>query len=303
MTKGQQLTPPTDIPILSVEQFRFFGTVIGKSPDRGDNPDYRAWYLSNRTNRERHIWREVLVALHGRCPFGWKNRIFTMDPGHVLFVEDLEPHACFYPPDMRDIVHLWYALPDQKQEVVASLVYDSGERLVTTSLPRVSMREDPYATFVSLWRQVSVSYKQGQELDRVRLEKLKAYTAAVVLESSSGFSAFMDEQQETPEQVVRTVQDLIETHPDNSLSLEKLAAFAGYSKYHFHRLFRDMTGETIHAYVTRKKIEHVWALLKIGYSCNAIAKEMGFGALSSFSRWFKDHTGVAPSQARLKSWP
>ncbi len=33
------------------------------------------------------------------------------------------------------------------------------------------------------------------------------------------------------------VQDYIELHIDNPLSIEKLADVAGFSKFHFHRIF------------------------------------------------------------------
>ncbi len=36
---------------------------------------------------------------------------------------------------------------------------------------------------------------------------------------------------------IHTVQDYIESNIDSSLSIEELANVAGFSKFHFHRIF------------------------------------------------------------------
>ncbi|MFP7656570.1 AraC family transcriptional regulator [Chryseobacterium proteolyticum] len=45
----------------------------------------------------------------------------------------------------------------------------------------------------------------------------------------------------------------IEDHLDSELSLEKVAELGAYSPFHFHRVFKLITGETLQSYVIRKK--------------------------------------------------
>ena len=47
------------------------------------------------------------------------------------------------------------------------------------------------------------------------------------------------------ERRVHRVMDHIEQHLDQPLDLETLAAVAHFSAFHFHRLFRAWTGETL----------------------------------------------------------
>ena len=54
---------------------------------------------------------------------------------------------------------------------------------------------------------------------------------------------------------VYKVQDYIESHINDSLSIEDLANVAGFSKFHFHRIFKGMMDEPLSRYVNRLKLE------------------------------------------------
>jgi AraC family transcriptional regulator len=51
------------------------------------------------------------------------------------------------------------------------------------------------------------------------------------------------------------VQRFIQEHLDEDLTLERLAEVAGYSPYHFHRIFRGQVGERTDDYVRRLRME------------------------------------------------
>jgi len=48
---------------------------------------------------------------------------------------------------------------------------------------------------------------------------------------------------------IHTVQDYIESNIDSSLSIEELADVAGFSKFHFHRIFKGIVDEPLSRYV------------------------------------------------------
>lgn len=51
------------------------------------------------------------------------------------------------------------------------------------------------------------------------------------------------------------VQDYIESNINDSLSIEELADVAGFSKFHFHRIFKGIVNESLSRYVNRLKLE------------------------------------------------
>ena len=57
------------------------------------------------------------------------------------------------------------------------------------------------------------------------------------------------------ERRINRVTAHIDQHLDQPLDLEALAAVANFSAFHFHRLFRAWTGETLGDYLRRRRVE------------------------------------------------
>ena len=60
---------------------------------------------------------------------------------------------------------------------------------------------------------------------------------------------------------INKVLDYVENHLDEELNLQQLADVANFSAFHFHRIFSAFTGETLNAYVKRKRVEKAGSLL------------------------------------------
>ncbi|MGW6191116.1 AraC family transcriptional regulator [Bacillus cereus] len=96
------------------------------------------------------------------------------------------------------------------------------------------------------------------------------------------------------------VQDYIESNINDSLSIEDLANVAGFSKFHFHRIFKGMMEEPLSRYVNRLKLERATHLLtyRTDMTITDIAYYFGFTDSAVFSRTFKSQYGVSPSHYR-----
>ena len=95
------------------------------------------------------------------------------------------------------------------------------------------------------------------------------------------------------------VQFYIEKHLDEELALEKLARLAHFSPYHFHRVFRAMVGETVGEHVRRLRLERaaLW-LSSTDRPVVQVAFDAGYGTHEAFSRAFRQHFGVSPTEFR-----
>ena len=93
--------------------------------------------------------------------------------------------------------------------------------------------------------------------------------------------------------------DYLRDHLDKPLKLEDLAKVACFSKYHFHRVFSTMTGETVNDFTNRLRLEKAARLLtKTRQSLTEIALECGFSSSATFSRSFNQSFKTSPSQYR-----
>ena len=98
---------------------------------------------------------------------------------------------------------------------------------------------------------------------------------------------------------VDRVAQYVDSALDTQLSLDRLAAVALLSPFHFARAFRNSTGLTPHAFVTARRMDRARQLLRTGPEpVEAVARAVGFSNLSHFRRVFRQHTAVLPSAVR-----
>lgn len=99
-------------------------------------------------------------------------------------------------------------------------------------------------------------------------------------------------------EIVRLV-DYIEANLAEKPSLDVLAARAGFSKFHLHRLFKSVTGQALGDYMLSRRLAQSLGLLSgTKLRVDDIAAELGFYDHSAFSRAFSREFGVSPSHYR-----
>lgn len=104
---------------------------------------------------------------------------------------------------------------------------------------------------------------------------------------------------------INRVIDHIERNLDQPLALADLADVAHLSRYHFHRVFGAMVGETVHQFVTRLRTERAAHLLLANpdRSVFSVALDCGFSSSATFARAFKSAFGMSASQWRALGSP
>lgn len=96
--------------------------------------------------------------------------------------------------------------------------------------------------------------------------------------------------------IVSQVAQYIYDHSDQAISLEQLAGYTGFSKYHFNRIFFAATGYPLGEFIQRHKLEKAIHLIKQGnHNILDVALSIGYDSASSFSRAFKKNFHVTPT--------
>ena len=103
---------------------------------------------------------------------------------------------------------------------------------------------------------------------------------------------------------LRRARDLMDLRFAEPLGLDRLAAEAGFSKFHFARAFKDVYGEPPANYLSRRRVERAKDLLR---SANLTVTEVcfmvGFGSLGSFSSRFSELVGMSPARTNAPARP
>jgi AraC family transcriptional regulator len=149
---------------------------------------------------------------------------------------------------------------------------------------------------LALWRELEQPAPAGNlyvqtAAQLLAMHLLRSYTAGTsVIEDLSGGL--------TSQQMGR-VLDFVQDHLDQDLSLEALAQQAGFSPYHFARLFRQTMGESPHQFVLHQRIERAQRLLTEQDAPLArVARACGFADQSHLTQAFKRHLGLTPRAYR-----
>ncbi len=101
------------------------------------------------------------------------------------------------------------------------------------------------------------------------------------------------------EQRLRAVQQYIRRHLAEPLDRERLAMVAGFSVPHFHRIFTASIGISPAAYVRRIRLERAGHKLRMGaVDIGEVALAAGYETHTAFSKAFKQHFGLSPSEFR-----
>ena len=98
---------------------------------------------------------------------------------------------------------------------------------------------------------------------------------------------------------INNVKLYIREHINEPLNRERLAAVAGFSVPHFHRVFTAHVGESAASYVRRLRLERAGRKLRMGaVDITEVALAAGYDTHAAFSKAFKQQFGLSPREFR-----
>lgn len=102
--------------------------------------------------------------------------------------------------------------------------------------------------------------------------------------------------------IIRDLLVWLEGHLDQPLSLDHVAARAGYSKWHLQRMFKEVTGHAIGAYIRARRLSKAAVALRLtSRPILDIALQYRFDSQQTFTRAFKKQFNQTPAWYRRAS--
>ncbi|MEB6334856.1 MDR efflux pump AcrAB transcriptional activator RobA [Serratia rhizosphaerae] len=104
--------------------------------------------------------------------------------------------------------------------------------------------------------------------------------------------------------IIRDLLSWLESHLDQPLALDNVAAKAGYSKWHLQRMFKDITGNAIGAYIRARRLSKAAVALRLtSRPILDIALQYRFDSQQTFTRAFKKQFAQTPAlYRRAEDW-
>jgi len=104
-------------------------------------------------------------------------------------------------------------------------------------------------------------------------------------------------------QALEKVMEEEKLYLKSGLSLDELSLRTGISKHHFSQLFNVHLGRTFYQYIAEYRIQEAISRIESddNITMESLAFECGFNSKTSFNKYFKNITGLTPSEYRVNA--
>ena len=146
----------------------------------------------------------------------------------------------------------------------------------------------------------NIAFEMSQKKDYYK-QSVKANVFLLLCEISRNHNKFPSSiKDKTGSQkltMVKNAINFINTHYKEPITIDDIVTYVGFSKYHFCHTFKEVTGNTTFDYINILRCNQSRKLLRTGaYNVSESALLSGFNNLSYFTKTYKKHMGVLPSQ-------
>mgnify|MGYP000856245722 FL=1 len=258
---------------------------------------------------EEHDFWEMVYADSGRiiCNAGGKE--VKLAQGHAIFHPPMEEHsvvalgssgnACilsFTSAELDPQMFRGVVVPFSKQQRdLVSEIYAEGRKLF----------EPPYNAFVQarLKLRENAPFASGQMI-RNMLENLLILITRDLMRNhaapepdAEGRLPAYRRTHYNAEEIAQKVAEHLEKHMGEKLSMRDICAEMAFSDGHLQNIFKKQTGQSIIHYFNTMKMECAKKLICEGqYTFTQIGGMLGFSSIHYFSRVFKAHVHMSPSE-------
>lgn len=209
--------------------------------------------------------------LKGEARFFQEGREFTVHAGEFIHV----------PPD---IVYRQKTTGETIIAVHLDVINDNSRDITVWPLPDKQAGDQLFLELLETWN----SHKPGYRYEANAL----VYRLLSSLQTDKNPPDSAEKALLLP-----SMNYLISHFTDRSLTVPTLAAIANVSEVYFRRVFRQVYQTSPLKYIHRLRVAKAMALLTCGgYSVQNVSAMVGYTDPLYFSRVFKEHTGVTPSQ-------
>ena len=261
----------------------------------------RIWYNEQNHNYDKHCHNalEIIMPVENHYDVDASDQNYHLLPGEILIIPSGEMHALYAPETGKRFIFQFdvSGISQMKGYTSIQSLMTSGLHITKLSFPQI------YGDIYQILIQIRNEYFSSNEF-----RELAIYSHLINLFVSIGRNHINDmdlfpnkksHKQKEYLQKFNDVLDYIDSHYTEELTLDDIADFSGFSKYHFTRLFKQYTDSTFYDYLSFRRIKSAEELLaKPELSITEIALQSGFSSISTFNRIFKQKKGCTPSEYR-----
>ena len=250
-----------------------------------------------------HEFVEVVLIHEGRIFISVEGHTYESKKGDIIIINVGLIHGFFDadPGTELSVFQFWLdifdqALPDLRDRVFQKLVF--SRKTFITPLVDGELQHRMEDILLA----IKSEFNDEKEGSRLAI-KARLFDFALLfvrdIPTLPEFPIEGEKRNFNREKLERIFSFIHKNYTDPAISLKETADVAALSKFYFTRFFREHTGQTFHAYLTKLRIRRTEEYLsESDMTITDIAYQCGFASLKTFNRLFKAYTGTSPSYYR-----
>lgn len=261
------------------------------------------WYNNSMLSYEphRHSAYEMIIPMEGNYLITVEQQIYEVTPGDIFLIPSGRLHSLKAPSRGGRFIFLFDFDPILRLKGFSYL----ADCLSAPLLINRSTCPAIYAEESAIIAQLCTDYLSSDSMrDVVIFSKLLSFFQIygknrLSMEGNYPLLQPTGISSKAHAEKFSIVFSYLDEHFAEDLTLEHMAAVAGFSKYHFSRTFKQQSGYNFYDYLCRRRIKSAEMLLMDPTrSISQIALQSGFSSVSTFNRIFKKLKNCTPTQYR-----
>jgi AraC-like DNA-binding protein len=263
---------------------RLYSMLLGIGHEVITDTSY-SWDGLRRGNRDLCFWQ---YTLSGRGELRYRDKVYAVNPGEAMLLTVPDDHCYYFPAGSEswEFIHITM----NGREIMRLF---NELRLKTGFLSEFKENSPVVKKAFSLLHDV----EKGRIKSQYAASGVAYEFVMLLLEYSKTVEAGVG----GPPDFIQRVHDFCLTNIDKSITVEDMAECAGYSRFHFSRLFKEHMGTSPHYFMNELRIRLAVRLLQTEQlSVKEIAARCGFEDISYFCKIFRKFQKISPNQFRGK---
>lgn len=246
------------------------------------DPRHAAW---SRKHTHTHDRVEVLFVFSGRGGIGYRGKVYPLRPGMVFFFAPQEAHDSALPEGTTVEDDLLIEI--YRDRYIARLFDLHGG--FRQPWARLFVPEELRISPEAFFPQPGLDEGVPARVRRASLLSALALLTSALVERGYCPNALRERKEDFQREIIGAIEKHMRETVGRPNSIEALARMAGYSKYHFLRMFKQHTGKTVHQYVDACRALRASEMLAQGALKRDISRTLGFAHSSALTRWLRSH--------------
>jgi len=244
-----------------------------------------------------HTAMEIIMPIENTYAVSMNKTAYSLKVGDILIIPPGELHALVAPSSGSRIVMLFDA------SLLANVKGFSGI-LPVLMQPRIISKDNSpeiYEAQKNLLYSIRDEYNSNTPLREAAIYALIIQMFVNIgrnhMDADTLFPLVRQGKQKEYIEKFNMIFDYIDQNYTEDLSLDTISGVAGFSKFHFSRLFKQFTDMSFYDYLNQRRVRAAEALLlDPDIPITEIAMRSGFSSISTFNRVFKSFKECTPSE-------